>query len=78
MLEGDNLTMTMDYHHDELQANDVAPVKDTPCPKCKLGILEDRVPRSYFVKKVLWFLPLKRYICYRCFRKSYIWYRQEK
>jgi hypothetical protein len=78
MLEGYNLTMTMDYQQEALEANKVALAKDIPCPKCKLGILEDRVPRSYFVKRLLWFLPLKRYICYRCFKKSHIWYRPGK
>ena len=41
------------------------------CPKCKTQF-DDRVPRSYFVKTLLFFLPLKRYICYRCQRKRYI------
>ncbi|MBB6109928.1 hypothetical protein SAMN05421821_105350 [Mucilaginibacter lappiensis] len=41
------------------------------CPKCKAQ-LDDRVPRGFFVKTILFFLPLKRYICYRCQRKTYI------
>jgi transposase-like protein len=41
------------------------------CPRCKTE-LDSRVPRSFFVKTVLFFLPLKRYICYRCQRKRYV------
>jgi transposase-like protein len=49
-----------------------AEVKKAPvCPRCKAE-LDSRVPRGFFVKKFLFFLPLKRYICYRCQRKRYI------
>jgi ribosomal protein L37AE/L43A len=41
------------------------------CPKCK-DELDNRVPRGFFVKHFLFFLPLKRYVCYRCQRKRYI------
>lgn len=41
------------------------------CPKCK-SQLDDRIPRSFFVKTLLFFLPLKRYMCYRCQRKTYV------
>jgi hypothetical protein len=41
------------------------------CPKCKTQ-LDDRVPRGFFVKNLFFFIPLKRYICYRCQRKRYI------
>ena len=41
------------------------------CPKCK-NQLDDRVPRGYLVKTLLFFLPIKRYMCYRCQRKRYI------
>jgi transposase-like protein len=41
------------------------------CPRCK-SELDSRVPRGFFVKKMLFFLPLKRYICYKCQRKRYI------
>jgi len=45
--------------------------KTAVCPKCK-SELDNRVPRGFFVKKVLFFLPLKRYMCYKCQRKRYI------
>lgn len=41
------------------------------CPRCK-SELDNRVPRGFLVKKFLFFLPLKRYICYKCQRKRYV------
>lgn len=41
------------------------------CPKCKKR-MEDRVPRGSIVKTFLFWLPLKRYRCYNCGRKNYI------
>ena len=40
------------------------------CPKCK-NELHDRIHRAFFVKTFLFWLPLKRYMCYRCQRKIY-------
>jgi hypothetical protein len=48
------------------------------CPKCKHGVLEDRVPRGFFVKYVLGFLPFRRYVCYNCLKKSYILHKPEQ
>jgi hypothetical protein len=48
------------------------------CPKCKTGTLYERVPRAWWVKAFLFFLPLKRYKCYKCGRKPYLWERQGK
>lgn len=42
------------------------------CPRCKKGRLYDRVPRAYFVKIFLFFLPLRRYKCYYCGKRPYI------
>jgi len=42
------------------------------CPKCKVGNLKERVPRSKFVKTFLFFIPLKRYRCYKCNKKPYV------
>jgi len=42
------------------------------CKKCNLGILENRVKRPILVKVVLFWLPIKRYKCYYCNKKSYI------
>ncbi len=41
------------------------------CPRCK-SELDNRVPRGFLVKNLLFFLPLKRYMCYRCQRKRYV------
>ncbi len=41
------------------------------CPKCKTE-LDNRVSRGFFVRHLLFFLPIKRYVCYRCQRKRYI------
>lgn len=42
------------------------------CPKCKISIQPaDRVSRGWLVKYLLFWMPLKRYICYRCNRKYY-------
>lgn len=45
------------------------------CPKCKKGVLDTRVPRSRLVKIFAFWLPLKRYKCYYCSKKSY--FREE-
>jgi hypothetical protein len=42
------------------------------CPKCKQE-LDTRVPRGTIFKTFLFWLPVKRYICYNCQRKRYIW-----
>jgi transposase-like protein len=42
------------------------------CPKCKTGHLEERVRRPVIVKTLLFWLPIKRYRCFDCDRKSYI------
>lgn len=45
------------------------------CPKCKKAILFERVPRSILIKGLLFFLPLRRYKCYGCNKKPYIFYK---
>jgi hypothetical protein len=42
------------------------------CRRCK-SELDTRVPRGPFVKTFLFWLPLKRYVCYGCYRKLYKW-----
>lgn len=42
------------------------------CPLCKNGLLYERVPRPFFIKFFLFFLPIKRYKCYSCGKKPYI------
>jgi transposase-like protein len=57
------------------QQQDIKPLqkKRPACPRCKAE-LEERVPRGFFAKHFLFFLPIKRYICYRCQRKRYVLY----
>jgi len=38
------------------------------CKKCEHGIVE-RVQRGFFLKNVLFFLPVKKYMCTGCFRQ---------
>jgi len=42
------------------------------CRKCK-SPLDTHIHRGFFVKHFLFFLPLKRFICYGCKRKTYRW-----
>jgi hypothetical protein len=42
------------------------------CPKCKEAQLSERVKRSLWVKILLFWLPIKRYKCNKCGKKSYI------
>jgi len=48
------------------------------CPKCKIGLLDTRVPRDPFVKYVLFFKNIKRYRCNHCYSKVYIKYSMKK
>lgn len=48
---------------------------DKHCPKCKIGKLDERVHCSLPVRLFLFWLPIRRYICYRCGKKSYVLYR---
>ena len=41
------------------------------CRNCKSSL--SRIPRSGFVKFILFGMPLKKYICYKCSRKTYRW-----
>ncbi|MDB4903168.1 MAG: hypothetical protein JWQ63_2449 [Mucilaginibacter sp.] len=44
------------------------------CPKCESEFYpNDRIHRGFFVKTFLFWLPLKRYQCHNCKRKSYLW-----
>jgi len=48
--------------------------KDTvKCPKCGQGFLNSRVKRPAAVKDFLFWLPLKRYKCNKCAKKTYMW-----
>ncbi|MBW8687366.1 hypothetical protein [Chitinophaga rhizophila] len=59
-------------------SSDVERIELHDCPKCKHGVLEDRLPRGFFVKYVLGFLPLRKFICYSCLKTSYILHKPEQ
>jgi hypothetical protein len=42
------------------------------CPKCKVAF-GYRVSRGFLFKNVLRWIPVKRYYCYKCKRKHYVW-----
>lgn len=42
------------------------------CFKCNKGTLDSRTKRGFFVKNVLFFLPIKRYRCNFCDSKTYV------
>lgn len=66
----------MSHHEESAVSHTAAHKRVHRCPKCKNGTLEDRIPRGFVVKYLLGVLPLRRYICYRCFKKSYVWHRE--
>ncbi|MDR6944567.1 hypothetical protein [Mucilaginibacter pocheonensis] len=37
-----------------------------------------RIPRGRFVRRFLFWLPLKKYVCYRCHHKTYRWGNRQK
>ncbi len=41
------------------------------CRKCNTKL--DRIPRGLIVKGVLFWLPVKRYICFKCNKKMHLW-----
>lgn len=43
------------------------------CPKCKKGTLDYRTPRGFLVRSLLFWLPIKRYRCGNCNRKTYVY-----
>lgn len=47
----------------------LAAQKELRCRGCKASI--SRIKRGPFVKTFLFWLPIKRYVCYRCNRKTY-------
>jgi hypothetical protein len=42
-----------------------------PCKKANRSDLE-RIPRSGFIKTFFFWLPLKRYKCYKCLRNKWV------
>jgi len=42
------------------------------CPKCKVE-LAFRVRRGFLFKKLLSWTPVRRFYCYKCKKKHYVW-----
>ena len=42
------------------------------CPHCNNGLLAKRAKRPLLVKATLFWLPIKRYECNSCYKKTYI------
>jgi len=42
------------------------------CKKCHRGVLDSRVKRALLVKVALFWLPIKRYRCNYCDKKTYL------
>ncbi len=42
------------------------------CKKCETGVLDTRVHRGVLAKLFLFWIPLKRYRCNECWKKTYI------
>jgi len=42
------------------------------CGKCR-AIYHFAIPQSWFMRKVLFFLPVKIYFCAKCNRRRYVW-----
>ncbi|MFA6085080.1 hypothetical protein [Mucilaginibacter sp.] len=43
------------------------------CPHCNKGVLRNRAKRPLILKATLFWLPIKRYECSYCYKKSYIY-----
>ncbi|WP_345331786.1 hypothetical protein [Mucilaginibacter defluvii] len=43
------------------------------CPHCHNKLSGERVHRGFFVRNFLFWLPIKRYMCYKCSKKLYLW-----
>lgn len=43
------------------------------CPRCGKGLLDTRVPRAFWVKLFLFWLPIKRYRCDNCNKKIHVY-----
>ena len=46
------------------------------CKHCRKASLS-RIQRGAIIKAFFSWLPLKRYICYRCHRKTYRWSKRQ-
>ena len=42
------------------------------CPKCNKGVLDKRTPRGLLVRTAFFWLPIRRFKCSSCDRKTYV------
>lgn len=45
------------------------------CPKCNLALIQ-RVHRANFIRTLFPWLPVRRYICYRCKKKYHVYHKE--
>jgi len=55
----------------QVTANASTSSSELTCRKCKSPL--SRIKRSAFAKFFLFGLPFKKYICYKCSRRTYRW-----
>ncbi len=60
---------TADKNNNEVP---VSPRKKFMCPHCEVK-LEYRIPRGLLVKLFLFWWPVRRFQCFKCMRKIYVW-----
>ncbi len=73
-------TMNEVERHADMQGREGDPLPDwvyrtkesNVCPKCGKATLDTRVPRPVMVKLLLFWLPIRRYECSFCFKRSYL------
>jgi len=64
------MVLTVENNND---ANERSLKKELLCPRCKKSISpRDRVSRGWFARTFLFWMPLRRFMCYNCNRKHYI------
>lgn len=53
------------------------PKKYLTCRKCG-SVFHFVIPRGWFLKNVLFFLPIKTYFCAKCTKTRYVWITNAK
>lgn len=51
---------------------ETSPTTRQECKKCHKGVLQSRVKRAFLIKVALFWLPIKRYKCNYCNKKTYL------
>lgn len=55
--------------------NDTRDIPQRRCPRCG-HYFQYRMPRSFVVRYLLFFLPLSKYFCGNCLKSRYVWGRK--